>query len=89
MKKYVKPQLFYERFELSQHVANCDWELLSASSTVCSAKPDSVTKPGVTSNLFTNQVLTCEYIPLELEGGNYDGIICYHQGTSNENVFQS
>lgn len=23
MKKYVKPELFYERFELSQHIASC------------------------------------------------------------------
>lgn len=23
MKKYVKPELFYEKFELSQHIASC------------------------------------------------------------------
>lgn len=27
MKAYVKPELFYERYELSQHIANCDVEL--------------------------------------------------------------
>ena len=26
MKKYVKPELFYERYELSQHIADCTWE---------------------------------------------------------------
>lgn len=26
MKKYVKPELFYERYELSQHIADCAWE---------------------------------------------------------------
>lgn len=26
MKKYVKPELFYEHFELNTHVANCIWE---------------------------------------------------------------
>lgn len=25
MKTYQKPQLFYEKFELSQHIASCDW----------------------------------------------------------------
>lgn len=27
MKAYVKPELFYERYELSQHIANCDVEI--------------------------------------------------------------
>lgn len=26
MKAYVKPELFYERYELSQHVAACAWD---------------------------------------------------------------
>lgn len=26
MKKYVKPELFYERFELSQQIAACDYD---------------------------------------------------------------
>ena len=27
MKAYVKPQLFYERYELSQHIADCTWNM--------------------------------------------------------------
>lgn len=27
MKKYVKPELFFENYELSQHIAACDWDL--------------------------------------------------------------
>ena len=27
MKKYVKPELFFERYELSQHIADCTWEM--------------------------------------------------------------
>lgn len=27
MKAYVKPELFYERYELSQHIANCEIEV--------------------------------------------------------------
>jgi hypothetical protein len=26
MKKYVKPELFYESFELSQQIASCDYD---------------------------------------------------------------
>ena len=25
MKKYVKPEIYYENFELSQHIADCGW----------------------------------------------------------------
>ena len=39
MKKYVKPELFYERFELSQHIADCGWELKHADGS-CKANPD-------------------------------------------------
>ena len=27
MKKYVKPELFYEHFELNQHIAACGWDM--------------------------------------------------------------
>lgn len=40
MKKYVKPELFYEHFELAQHIANCYWELNSASETSCVAEAE-------------------------------------------------
>lgn len=35
MKAYVKPELFYERYELSQHIADCAWELNSKSEYDC------------------------------------------------------
>ena len=31
MKKYEKPQILIERFELSQNVAACDWDMNNAS----------------------------------------------------------
>ena len=40
MKKYVKPELFYERYELSQHIADCQWEMNYANGESCVAKPD-------------------------------------------------
>lgn len=30
MKKYIKPELFYERYELTQHIADCDWEMTTS-----------------------------------------------------------
>lgn len=32
MKKYVKPELFYEDFELSQHIAGCNLTLIENTS---------------------------------------------------------
>lgn len=31
MKKYVKPELFYESFELSQSIAVCGWDMSNLS----------------------------------------------------------
>lgn len=39
MKAYIKPVLYYERFELSQHIADCAWELNQAQDT-CGYKGD-------------------------------------------------
>lgn len=38
MKKYVKPELFYENYELSQHIAACHWDLNSADRGSCTAE---------------------------------------------------
>lgn len=35
MKAYVKPELFYESFELSQHIALCDYQLNLTDATNC------------------------------------------------------
>lgn len=39
MKKYVKPELFFERYELSRHVAACAWDL-NLIEGVCGYKGD-------------------------------------------------
>lgn len=36
-KNYVKPELFYESFVLSQHIAGCNLTINAASVLVCSA----------------------------------------------------
>ena len=56
MKKYVKPELFYERFELSQHIADCMWELTYARNA-CVAKPDD--QLGELGTLFTEAITAC------------------------------
>lgn len=55
MKKYVKPELFYERYELSQHIADCQWEMQMANENVCQAEPDQdpFFAPLEGGNLFT------------------------------------
>ena len=30
MKKYVKPELFYERYELTEQIADCAWEWVNS-----------------------------------------------------------
>ena len=37
MKKYVKPELFYESFELSQHIAGCNLQINYADVINCKA----------------------------------------------------
>ena len=29
-KKYEKPKIIYEKFDLSQHIADCAWELTNS-----------------------------------------------------------
>ncbi len=35
MKTYVKPELYFESFELSQHIASCDLKLNNQSHRTC------------------------------------------------------
>ncbi len=83
MKKYVKPELFYEQFELSQHIADCAWELTNSTKETCSALADPDFLPGL-PNLFMNSENGCVLIP----GENY-GDYCYHDGAQGANVFAS
>lgn len=78
MKKYVKPELFYEHFELSQHIADCDWELQFDNGNACIATGDPVRAPGMT--IFT---AICNMAEDAIED------YCYHDGAAGLNVFQS
>ena len=85
MKKYVKPELFFEQFELSQHIADCAWELLTSTKDTCSASPDLEQLGWLAgNNLFMNEQNGCSLIP----GKNY-GDYCYQDGAGGFNVFAS
>ena len=81
MKKYIKPELFYERYELSQHIADCAWELQFADDQNCIAIPDQDDYPDH-PNLFTDYD-RCGMTPDALEA------YCYHNGADGVNVFAS
>lgn len=79
MKKYEKPRVHIERFELSQHIAACAWDM-SNSKTVeeCSAMSDPGfgLDPGIQA--FMDH---CSNGPLE----GY----CYTNGNDGFNIFNS
>lgn len=83
MKKYVKPELFYEQFELTQHIADCAWELTNSTKDTCHAQADPDYLPGF-PNLFMHDASGCVLIP----GINYQDY-CYHDGAQGVNVFAS
>lgn len=86
MKKYVKPMIVLERYELSQTIADCAWELTNASADSCSASPDNnIIFGGVSGNLFTESTGGCVNIP----GVNYEDY-CFQTGSgSGFSVFKS
>lgn len=85
MKKYVKPDLFYEQFELSRHIADCAWEPVNSTKNSCPAKGDGNLLPGYEEiYLFMDSSNGCDLIP----GVNY-GDYCYQDGASGVNVFNS
>lgn len=77
MKSYVKPELYFESFELSQHIATCDWDMNNhRSSNDCTAVND------YGDVLFTKG-LSCELTTEMLED------YCYEPGHGNNTVFNS
>lgn len=80
MKKYVKPEIYYENFELSQHIADCGWELKSANENTCYATGD--TDWGYSSDVFAfiTGVNNCAIQP---EG------YCYTNGSSAVGLYKS
>ncbi|MDD6262311.1 MAG: hypothetical protein PUA83_04365 [Clostridiales bacterium] len=80
MKAYVKPDLVYENFELSENIAACGWDLNQNSKDVCVAAGDP--NFGNSGNLFIANI-ACTITPDMLE------TYCYEVSTTGNNVFQS
>ena len=79
MKNYVKPELFYERYELSQHIADCAWEVNYENEEVCVLVAD--------PELFMSETLfSGDRCGLDIS--DYEGF-CYQSGMDGFNSFIS
>ena len=72
MKTYVKPELYYESFELSQHIAGCNLELKQGDVLDCLA--EGTIGIAVSDSWFVEANTNCR-LPVE----DY----CYTNGTTN------
>lgn len=82
MKKYIKPELFYERYELSQHIADCAWEFTNHTKEhVCQANGDD-------SKGLGDDILFIDGIACTIDSGNYQNY-CYQSGADGINCFVS
>ena len=80
MKNYVKPELFFESYELSQNIAACGWDLVKDDNGNSRFVGDpAYGNPGI---LVFNADMECEHI---LEG------YCYENSADNiaMKIFQS
>ena len=82
MKKYEKPKAYIERFELSQHIAACAWDMSNLDvEEKCSAvsDPEHTGLSGITA--FNDGVAVCLDGPLE--------VYCYTTDEEGWNLFNS
>lgn len=82
MKAYIKPDLFFESFELSQNIAVCGWDMTNQTEkTVCSAMGDE-TQGQFPVSLFT------ETPRCDVTEGDVDSY-CYEPGSGGYGLFNS
>lgn len=73
MKNYVKPELFYESYELSQNIAACGWDMTHDSPEKCKAAGDpAFGNPDIL--VFTTEAVC--------EGNIFEGY-CYENSADN------
>ena len=84
MKPYVKPELYFESFELAQHIAACAWDMKNNNDgNSCTAEWDTSFGGGpIGESIFNHAACTIQ------ESAN-EGIICYTSGTDTQKVFAS
>lgn len=81
MKKvYEKPQVYMERFELSQNVAVCDYKLASGDPNSCKIEKDNFLDDGADCKGGFLQVGPCDF---------KTSIYCYTNGSSVPSMFVS
>lgn len=80
MKKYVKPELFYERFELNQHIADCQWEYVHEQGG-CVAQGDE--DLGMGAFIMFEGDLACNVTP------DTYGEFCYMNSKDGSRLFNS
>lgn len=76
MKKYVKPELFYESFELSQHIAACGIDVNYADTGSCTPTLDPDFWGGMEDTVFNSGRDDCSMDISVIE------VYCYTAGTS-------
>lgn len=78
MKKYVKPDLYFESFQLTQHIAACGYDYMNTSTTVevCSFAGDE-NMGNMEGTYFLESTELCV-----IKTDRY----CYTNGTDNEQI---
>lgn len=83
MKKYVKPELFYERYELTEQIADCAWEAnYEGGNGSCTMTGDPNNGLGGLV-VFTSEAQGCNILNPGEE------IYCYNNGSGGFNAFVS
>lgn len=75
MKKYVKPELFFESFELSQSIAACGIDVNLGDTNSCTPSLDPDFWEGLDLTVFSAE-RSCDITPDAIE------VYCYTYGTS-------
>lgn len=82
MKKYVKPDIFYESFELSQNIAVCGWDMSNLKDKNSCVAIGDETEGNYPVRLFTDAP-RCEATEDKVE--HY----CYETGSGSMAIFNS
>ena len=59
MKEYVKPELYYESFELSQHISGCNLQMQNTIEAACTAS-GTIDGIGDSNAWFVNDIEACK-----------------------------
>lgn len=79
MKKYEKPQILIEKFEVSQHIADCFWTMNSDANGSCTGDANDQGMPAI---LFSD-VQGCD-VPYE-----FGEDMCYTNAQDGKVIFMS